>query len=185
MRGQSLREGPALCPLAAQGGTGSTWRRSGWKREGKPEHATGAEREGCEGKGGQEPRVRLQSFNEKENFSCQRAHLILFPNVKPKAERRRQGGTADGSRVPVLCSRLAYPKMPGPQQACAEPVPSWAEALSPSAAVFQPLIRGHFRSPGVPGLHTLPAGLSGWAHSPGLERGEDAASSDLVAGCQH
>lgn len=59
---------------------------------GKPEHATGAEREGCEGKGGQEPRVRLQSFNEKETFSCQCAHLILFPNVKPKAERTHQGG---------------------------------------------------------------------------------------------
>lgn len=41
------------------------------KPEGKSEHDTGAEREEDKGKGGQEQRVKLQSFNEKENFSCQ------------------------------------------------------------------------------------------------------------------
>ena len=35
------------------------------------------QRKKCEGEGGQEPRVRLQSFNEKENFSCQCAHLFF------------------------------------------------------------------------------------------------------------
>jgi len=67
------------------------------------------------------------------------------------------------SRVPVLCSRLAYSKTSGLQQVGRDPVPSWAEARSPSVAVCQPVICGNFRSPWIPGPHTLPAGLSGWA----------------------
>lgn len=56
------------------------------------------QREKCEGKGGQEPRVRLQYFNEEQNFSCQHAHQFLFLYVKLKVERTHQDGTADGSR---------------------------------------------------------------------------------------
>lgn len=101
---QSLWEGATLCPLATQGGTGSKWRHLGQKLNGKENQSMQLEqREKCAGKGGQEPRVRLQSFNEKEYFSCKCAHLFLFPNVKLKAEGTQQGGTADGSRVPVLC----------------------------------------------------------------------------------
>lgn len=66
--------------------------------------------------------------------------------------------------MPVPSSHLAYPKMPGPQQACRELVASWAEALH-SSALFstQPVFCGNFSSPWIPGLRTPPAGLSGWA----------------------
>lgn len=143
----------------------SKWRHPQQKRN-RGENP-GAERKKCEGKGGQEPQVRLQSFNEKENFSCQYVRLFLFPNVRLKADGACQGGATDGSRVPVLCSHLAYRKMPGPQEDSRDPVSSWVEALGPSATVFQPVIHGNFRSPWVPGLHTLPAAPSGWAHSLG------------------
>lgn len=97
--------------------------------------------------------MRLQVFNEKDNFRCQCAHLFLFPNVKLK----------EHIRVPVLGSCLVYDRTPGPQQAWRELEPSWEEAHGPSAAPRQPVIRGNVRSPWAPGLRTLPAGLSGWA----------------------
>lgn len=107
---------------------------------------------------------------------CQYAHLFLFPNVKPKAEVTPQGKTADGSRVPVLCSRLAYPKMPGPQQVCREPVPSWAEALSLCCCCFPACHPWEFQKP----LGSRPAYTSRWPFRMGCGNSRDVSSGILI-----
>lgn len=104
---------------------------------------------------------------------------FLFPDGKPKH-------TPGWNSVYLSCGHLAYPKMPGPQQSCRELGTSWAEAFSPSAAGFQPVIpemtiqkparKSQVQKP----LDSRPAYTSRWPLRMGCGKSRDLGSGILT-----
>lgn len=120
--------------------------------------------------------MRLQSFNEKENFPCQCARLILLPNVEPKAKGTRRGGSAEGSRVPVLCSCLVLSQNAWASAGLQRTGTEWGRSAQPPSCCSAACRPWEFQKP----LDSRPAYTSRWPFRMGCGNSRNVSSGILI-----